>query len=163
MDFQKLPSNSRALLRAIVTTDKPVDFLCDRFDKATPKEEEELRGMLRELKEKGFLEIHWADNKPYYILINNSARTYEEQLDDYNNQRQSSYPSSITIGNNNKISNSTIASNIKDDRTSEKKGFYEKHPIACGFLMSLLAGIVLLLPFWNRVVSFIERIIERIF
>lgn len=65
----------------------------------------------------------------------------------------------INIGNNNKIKNSNIAENleVKDD-TYKKKSFYEKHPVIVGFLISLLAGIVLLFSFWGKIVSLIEGV-----
>ena len=46
-------------------------------------EDDELRGIIRELKEYGYIEVKWADNAPYRVVINNSARTYEEQLREY--------------------------------------------------------------------------------
>ena len=156
MDFQKLPSNSQSLLKEIVSADNPVALLSDKFSKATPKEDKELRGILHELKEKKYVKIRWADNKPYHVIINNSARTYDEQLSEYNVQKQATGSQSITIGNNNKISNSTIANNLKGGETSKNKGFYEKHPVICGFLISLVAGIVLLFSFWNQIIAFIE-------
>ena len=156
MNFQKLPSNAQSLLKEIVSSDNPVELLCDKFSKATPREAEELRGILRELKEKKYVTIQWASNKPYHVSVNNSARTYEEQLSEYNAQKQATGSQSITIGNNNKISNSTIANNIKGGETNKNKGFYEKHPVICGFLISLVAGIVLLFSFWNQIITFIE-------
>lgn len=156
MNFQKLPSNAQSLLKEIVSSDNPVELLCDKFSKATPREAEELRGILRELKEKKYVTIQWASNKPYHVSVNNSARTYEEQLSEYNAQKQATGSQSITIGNNNKISNSTIANNLKGGETNKNKGFYEKHPVICGFLISLVAGIVLLFSFWNQIITFIE-------
>lgn len=160
MEFQKLPSNLRSLLNEIVTADKPVDLLCDKFKTASPKEDAELRGMLRELKEKGYVKIQWANNKPYQIIINNSARTYEDQLAEYNMQKQASGTQSVTIGNNNKIKNSTIASSIHGygNGINEKKGFYERHPVICSLLISLAAGIILLFSFWDQIISFIEEL-----
>ena len=156
MNFQKLPSNAQSLLKEIVSSDNPVELLCDKFSKATPREAEELRGILRELKEKKYVTIQWASNKPYHVSVNNSARTYEEQLSEYNAQKQATGSQSITIGNNNKISNSTIANNLKGGETNKNKGFYEKHPVICGFLISLVAGIVLLFSFWDQIIAFIE-------
>lgn len=159
MNFQKLPLNSRALLREIVTAENPAEFLCDMFKKASPKEDAELRGVLRELKEKGYINIQWADNKPYRIIINNSARTYEEQLTEYNMQKHSLGSNSITIGNNNTIKDSTIANSVVGSKENEKEGFYERHPVICGILISLLTGIILLFSFWKQMVSFIEGLL----
>lgn len=157
MDFQKLPLNSRALLREIVTAEKPAELLRDMFEKASPKEDAELRGILRELKEKGYVNIQWADDKPYRIIINNSARTYEEQLAEYNMQKHSLGSNSITIGNNNTIKDSTIANSVVGNK--EKEGFYERHPVICGILISLLTGIILLFSFWKQIVTFVEGLL----
>ena len=64
---------------------------------------------------------------------------------------------SIQIGDNNRINNSTIGESINSNKKDEKKaGFYEKHPVICGFIISLTAGIVLLFSFWERIISFLE-------
>ena len=65
----------------------------------------------------------------------------------------------INIGNNNSIKNSTIAEvEVINNQDSQprKKSFYEKHPIIVSFLISLLAGAILLFSFWDSVVSFVE-------
>lgn len=156
MGFQKLPSNSRALLGEIVSTDNPVSLLCDKSKKASPQQYQELRGILRELQEKGYLEVLWANNKPYHVTVNNSARTYEEQLAEYEAREQVSGTQNITIGSNNKIKNSTIAGIINANGADTSKGFYEKHPVFCSVLISFLVGSILLFSFWDQVISFIE-------
>ena len=66
---------------------------------------------------------------------------------------------SINIGDNNKIKNANIAEKLEiNDDQSVKKSFYEKHPVICGFLISLVAGIVLLFSFWDRIVNLIEGV-----
>lgn len=156
MGFERLPSDLRILLDEIVSAENAVSLLCDKLEKASSQQAQELKSMLLELTEGGYIKIQWADNKPYYIRINNSARTYEEQLSEYESKNQTPGTQSIVIGNNNKIKNSTIAGIIDMNGANEKKGFYEKHPVLCSFLISLVAGIVLLFPFWNQIVSFIE-------
>lgn len=156
MVFQKLPSNSRILLGEIVSADDPTTLLCEKFDNASLQQNRELRGILRELEERDYLKIQWADNKPYRITINNSARTYEEQLDEYKMKQQASGLQSITIGENNKIKNSTIAGTINTSDTPTSKRFYERHPVVCSVLISLSVGIVLLFSFWDRIIAFIE-------
>ena len=67
---------------------------------------------------------------------------------------------SIQIGDNNKITNSTISERIETDKeTKKKRSFYEEHPIICGFLISLAAGIVLLFSFWGKIISFLEGLL----
>ncbi|PWM15326.1 MAG: toll/interleukin-1 receptor domain-containing protein [Clostridia bacterium] len=83
MDFIKLPSNSKQILDEILASENPAAMLQKRFEGVSPKEDAELRGILRELRESGYIDIKWADNIPYVVVINNSARTYEEQLINY--------------------------------------------------------------------------------
>lgn len=63
---------------------------------------------------------------------------------------------SVNIGNNNKIQNSTIAEQINTGQIPEKKRFYDKHPIICGFLISLVAGVAVLFSFWTEMVNWLE-------
>lgn len=90
MDFKKLPSNSEKLLREIVCADNPVQVLCARFENASRKEDTELRGIIRELRQEGYIDVMWADNVPYFVTINNSARVYEEQLTEFKAQKSCS-------------------------------------------------------------------------
>lgn len=83
MAFYKLPSNSRKLLNEIVIAKNPATMLKERLMGITQVEGDELRGIIRELKELGYIDIRWADNLPYCVTVNNSARTYEEQLKEY--------------------------------------------------------------------------------
>jgi hypothetical protein len=63
----------------------------------------------------------------------------------------------IKIGDDNKIQNSMIAEKIDTTKdTIKKKTFFDKHPVICGFLISLVAGIVLLFSFWEKLISFLE-------
>ena len=78
-----MSSNSQKLLKEIVDSENPVKLLDEMFDSATDEQEEELCGILRELKQEGFISIMWADNRPYHIIINNVARMYEGQLAEY--------------------------------------------------------------------------------
>lgn len=83
MAFEKLPSNSERLLDELVQAENPVQVLCDYFDQASSREDDELRGILRELRELGFINVEWADNLPYIVTLNNSARTYKEQMAEF--------------------------------------------------------------------------------
>ena len=51
--FQKLPSNSQKLLDDILVADNPVEMLENRFKMCTNSEDDELRGVIGELEEKG--------------------------------------------------------------------------------------------------------------
>ena len=45
----------------------------------------------------------------------------------------------IKIGNNNKISKSTIAETVSGNIEPPKKSWYEKHPVIGGIIISLVA------------------------
>lgn len=154
--YQKLPSNSRKLLGEIISAENSVSLLCDKLKKASPNQYQELKGILRELQERGYLTILWANNEPYHVTINNSARTYEEQLAEYEIKKKVSGTQNITIGNNNKIKSSTIVGVMNANGADTPKGFYEKHPVLCSVLISFIVGIILLFSFWDKLISFIE-------
>ena len=87
MDFKKLPSNSEKLLLEILCAENPVQVLCSRFENATQQEDDELRGIIRELRQEGYIDVKWANDVPYFVTFNNSARTYSERLAEYVAQR----------------------------------------------------------------------------
>lgn len=87
MDFEKLPSNSERLLHKIVSADNPVNVLRDLFENASPREDDELRGIIRELRQKGYIDVKWGSNLPLYVIINNSARVYEERIAEHMEQK----------------------------------------------------------------------------
>lgn len=64
----------------------------------------------------------------------------------------------IKIGNNNKISKSTIAESVSGNSEPSKKSWYEKHPVIGGIIISLVAGFILLFSFWEKIVQFIEGV-----
>ena len=52
--FTKLPSNSEKLLNELVQADNPSKVLCEKVKAATGKDEEELLGIIRELKQEDY-------------------------------------------------------------------------------------------------------------
>ena len=76
----KLPSNSEKILSELVLSENPTETLRALYKKATVQYRSELDGIVRELKEYGYINVRWADNMPYIVTLNNSARTYGEQL-----------------------------------------------------------------------------------
>ena len=81
--FEKLPSNSKKLLDDILQSDNPSEFLRKCYVDTPAKDKDAIRGIIRELIGKRFIDVKWADNAPYYVTIHNSTRTYEEQLKEY--------------------------------------------------------------------------------
>jgi hypothetical protein len=97
--FNKLPHNSRKLLSEILDAENPTQFIVGLFENCTDKEDDELRSLLRELSQKGYIKIHqWADNVPLYIEINNSARTYAEREAEYERQKRPANSAIYNIG-----------------------------------------------------------------
>lgn len=65
----------------------------------------------------------------------------------------------INIGNNNTIKNSNIVETVNgtsSPNSNNVKSFYERHPVICSFLISLIAGVVVLFSFWNNIIKWIE-------
>lgn len=96
--FKKLPNNSKQLLKEILEAADPAQMLADKFENCNEKEDEELRSIMRELSDYGLIETEWADNVPYYITINNSARTYFEREKEHEENLRKSSGTTVNIG-----------------------------------------------------------------
>lgn len=164
MGFQKLPSNSKSLLDALLNTDNPTQELCKRWDSAVGAEMDELKGIINELRQLGYLNVQYADNKPYRVSLTNSARTYDDRLAEYEEEKARQGATyivnqSVQIGDHNKIKNSNIAGRMQsqpDNNTSAKKKFSERHPILLSVIVGLVTGFILLFSFWQDIVNWIE-------
>ena len=164
MGFQKLPSNSKALLDALVNADNPTQVLCERWDRAIGAEMDELKGIISELCQLGYLNVQYAGNKPYRVSLTNSARTYSERLAEYEEEKARQGTTyivdhSVRIGDHNRINRSNIAGRMQnqpDSNASAKKKFSEKHPILLSVIVGLATGFVLLFSFWQDIVKWIE-------
>lgn len=64
---------------------------------------------------------------------------------------------SIHIGNGNEIKNTTIAEKIEMSGSENKSTFYNRHPVICSILISLVVGFLLLFGFWKDIITFIEE------
>lgn len=155
MYFEKIPNNSRLILSEINASANPTQLLCQKFESYTSKEKDELRSILRELCNKNYIKIQWANNKPYHVIITKSGKLYEEQLRDHENELSKMSSVTINIGNNNKFKNSPLSIN-NSEKLYDIKGFYEKHPWISGVLISLFAGIVCMFSFWDKIIELIE-------
>lgn len=132
--FTKLPSNSEKLLNELVQADNPSKVLCEKVKAATGKDEEELLGIIRELKQEDYIDVKWADNLPYIVTLNNSARTYNEQFAEYERQTQAFQNRGSEKKNVNK---EHVAELIQ---RGERIGKEEYHPACDGFPISYVAG-----------------------
>ena len=165
MLFNKLPSNTKRLLDEIISAENPTQYLSDRFDVATSTEDDELRCLLWELKEGGYITIMWAENKPYRVVINNAARTYNERLAEYEKERAATQnitynitDKSVTIGNGNKIKGSVIAGEIDNSSVNvpEKKTFFTERPVLSAIIAGVVVAFIMMFSFWEKIVEFIE-------
>lgn len=58
----------------------------------------------------------------------------------------------IKIGNNNKIKKSNIIDNSNGGNNGNNKdSFANRHPIITGILCSIIASIIMMLAFWDKV------------
>lgn len=66
---------------------------------------------------------------------------------------------SIKIGNDNKIKRSTIIdnSNSKLEKVS-KETFVNRHPILIGIGCSIIASVIMMFAFWDKVSEFIKNL-----
>ena len=97
MGFIKLPSNSEKILLALAQSDNPTQILSGIYEGASSKTRRELDGIVKELKEYGYINAIWADNMPYIVTLNNSARTYGEQLAEYELQKGMQIPQETKV------------------------------------------------------------------
>lgn len=164
MSFYELPSNSSKLLAEIVEAENPTQLLNDKFEGLNQREDSELRGIIRELCEQKYITISmWADNRPYNVVVNNSARTYKERVEKNKNNDfpQNSFQivkeQSVRIGDGNTLKNVSIVTG--GDGSLKKESFYEKHPLICNIGVSLAVGFILLFSFWDNIIRFIEGVV----
>lgn len=124
MEFRKLPSNSKQLLDDLLQAENPSELLCGRFENLTGQAREELRGIIRELREEGYIKVFWADNLPYEVTINNSARTYNERLAEYEEEKARSHQQNFFSGsftnNGNMVFGNVSGSTLSVDNSIHK-------------------------------------------
>ena len=162
MEFKKLPSNSRILLNKLLTADNPVDLLCQKIKQGSPSETDELYSILKGLQEEGYIHIKWAGDFPYIVTIHNKARSYEENLAEYEAEVTAQKPTyvyhdhSVRIGDKSKVKKSIIGSNVNYSSPSEKKSFWNNYPLLVGIVGAVVAGFILMFGFWENIVEFIE-------
>ena len=132
--FNKLPSNSEKLLNELLQADNPTEVLCEKVKAATGKYEDELLGIIRELRQEGYIDVNWADDLPYIVTLNNSARTYDEQLAEYERQMQPLQSPSTRKKYTNK---ERVEEFIQ---RGERIGKEEYHPAGNGNIISYIGG-----------------------
>ena len=173
MEFKKLSAKSKRLLDEILNAENPSDFLYKRFDNLPNEKTEELRAQIRGLCRGEYISVPiWADDRPYHVVVNESASVYNELLEEYEKQVANNMSTinvyhgsnhSIQIGNGNSITNSQIGETINAQPAKPPTTFYERHPVICAFLISLAAGLVLLFPIWSKLVQYLVQCIKEVF
>lgn len=159
----QLSKDAKSLLCELIAADNPTQYLCDRFTDLSFSEDEKLRRLIRELKDEGFIDIPlWADNLPYHVSINGAAYAYNEE------QSVQGHASSVTIINDNSINigdNNIIRKSLigkmegeVEKTTSNKQPFHKRHPWITAIVASLIAGLILMFSFWDKIVAFLEGV-----
>lgn len=111
MTFKELPSNSKSLLQKLVSAENPTQVLQEQYKGLSVQQEQELDGIIKELKELGYLEVKWADNEPYFVFLNNSARTYIERVAEHDTHK------TIHVKRGKKIRNTIFISHRSTDKS----------------------------------------------
>lgn len=114
MGFIKLPSNSERILLELAEAENPTQSLNSYYENATIQTKNELDAIVRELKEYGFINVKWADNMPWIVTLNNSARTYSEQLAEYELQKEAQEQQETKVKNIIFISHRSTDKDIAD-------------------------------------------------
>lgn len=114
MRFIKLPSNSEKILLELVESEKPTEALYSRYEGISDQEEQVLDGIVRELTECGYIDVMWADNMPWNVTLNNSARTYGECLTEYEAQKMAQISQETKVKNIIFISHRSTDKDIAD-------------------------------------------------
>lgn len=68
---------------------------------------------------------------------------------------------SINIGDNNKIKRCNIIDNSKGNiefDNKAKESFINRHSILIGVICSIIAAIIMMLPFWDKVSEYIKEL-----
>lgn len=155
----QLTKDAKSLLSELIAADNPTQYLCKRFAGLSSSDDVKLRRLIRELIEKGFINIPlWADNLPYHVSINSASYDINE---DQSVQGQASsvtiiHDNSIKIGDNNIIRKSLIGKMEAEKTTINKQPFHQRHPWITAIVASLIAGFILLFSFWGRIIAFFE-------
>lgn len=150
--MKQLSYPAKHLLQEIVNSTNPTEYLSDRFSMSSTSQRDELRVLLKELKEGGYVNVMWADNIPWHIAVT----SFPSDKQGENNDEVSN---TISIGNNNRIKDSVVGNHTTIIHNQKKqKGFYERHQILVNFLISLAVGLLLMFSFAKELVSFVENL-----
>lgn len=91
----------------------------------------------------------WADGIPYFCELTNTAYDYCSNIEFI-------VDNSISIGNNNNLTKAKIVSAVGNN---EKTTWFERHKIITGIIIAVVAGAILMLPFWEKLMSNIGELL----
>lgn len=160
MSINMLSSKAEQLLDELLNASNRSDYLCNKYENATEKEQEELCDIINELEEKKYISVLWADDAPCEVVLNNRAYTYfdrnaEQKVPANEAPTINIIDQSVTIGNNNQITNTSIHGSSKSSKVG-KQPFAVKHPILVSAIISLIVGFILLFSFWKNIINCVE-------
>ncbi len=82
MHYEKVSPEAEDILHEIIDHEKDSDHWKKRFENLSPRDDVILRGCFKELKDAGLINVQFADNYPYKIIILKDGYLYEEHYDD---------------------------------------------------------------------------------
>lgn len=69
MEISRLSIDAEKILNGIVQAENPTHFLCECFKNLSAKEDENLRSIIQELCQTGYIDVSmWASNEPYHVI-----------------------------------------------------------------------------------------------
>lgn len=91
MSFDILSKEAESVLNEIINNASNPNYWERRFDGLTRLDDAILRGCFRELREKGMVDVHWADNYPYIIQVLRDGYLYEQQKSEQSEMTMTSF------------------------------------------------------------------------
>ncbi len=81
--YIKISSESEQLLDEIINNkENRIDYLCEKYNSPSEEERAIVRGCLKELSDKGMIEVRYADQGPYIVEILKDGYLYEKHLNE---------------------------------------------------------------------------------
>lgn len=77
----RLSDEAEQILEDILLNQGNSDYWKNRFSGITRQRDAVLRGCFKELSDKGYINVQWADNIPYYIDVRKDGYTYKRYGD----------------------------------------------------------------------------------
>lgn len=118
------PKSSMELLKSMLETESAEEYIQWLFDGLDSRRDARLRAMMRELKEKKYIETFWADDVPCEIQFYEKAYQYE--VNGYKEESQEKIMNAYNVENGNIYVGSTDSSIHITNNNSDIKDVFEK-------------------------------------